>query len=310
MIEEMRKDLYGLAERLERKKKISQMLEDLYEKKEKISEKAESLKNALIKEEKDVETLEKMTPTSFLYSLLGKKEDKLSKEQKEVYEVKLKYDGTLALLDDLKRTISSLHEETKGLSKCEEEYAEAFNKLKALLKEESPYGEALCSLDRKHGEALGLLKEIKEAYNAGEKVREQIRYLEESLGKAEGWGVFDLLGGGVISGMVKHSYLDEAQEVATYVQVLLNRFHTELTDVSLNKDVKEIEISGFLRYADFFWDGILTDWYVLSSIQSSMENIRSIKLLVEEALAALYAAEEDCIQKINTLEEEIAAILL
>ncbi len=310
MIEKMRKELYDISAKLERKKKISHMLQDLYEKEKKISQKADTLKKELMKEEGDVERLEKTTPTSLLYSFMGKKEDKLSKEQKEVYAAKLKYDGALIQLDDLRANIAALNKEMQGLSACEEEYERVFEGLKALLKKESSYGEALCTLDQKYSEAMGLLKEIEEAYIAGEKAKEQIAYLEESLNSAEGWGVFDLLGGGFISDMAKHSHLDEAQETATYVQVLLNRFHTELVDVSVNKDVGDIQIDGFLKFADFFWDGIFSDWYVLSSIQSSKENIRQIRLQMEEALSALYSAEDNCIGKIRGIEKEIADIIL
>lgn len=71
----------------------------------------------------------------------------------------------------------------------------------------------------------------------------------------------------MLSDMVKHSHLDEAQQRVKYLQVQLRRFKTELTDVTIHADI-QVSIDGFLRFADYFFDGLFADWAVLDKINN------------------------------------------
>ena len=72
------------------------------------------------------------------------------------------------------------------------------------------------------------------------------------LDDAEGWGTWDLVGGGLISGMAKHSCLDDAQELVPRLQTELRRFQSELGDVDMDAGELDISADGFLRFADLF----------------------------------------------------------
>lgn len=56
------------------------------------------------------------------------------------------------------------------------------------------------------------LKELTEAKEASERALRIIQETKEKLSSAQGWGLFDLLGGGVISSLAKRSRLDEVQK--------------------------------------------------------------------------------------------------
>ena len=110
----------------------------------------------------------------------------------------------------------------------------------------------------------------------------QIENIEGSLNSANGWGAWDMIGGGLVSGLVKHSHLDDAQAGTEHLQILLSRFHTELADVYVDAQIRAVNIDGFLRFADYFFDGLIADWFVLSRIHDSQENINQVKTRSEK----------------------------
>lgn len=54
------------------------------------------------------------------------------------------------------------------------------------------------------------MKEINEAIVAGERALNSLYHAQDKLNSAKGWGLLDLLGGGFITGMIKHSRIDDA----------------------------------------------------------------------------------------------------
>ena len=54
-------------------------------------------------------------------------------------------------------------------------------------------------------------KEIREARAAGERALDCLYAARDQLSSARNWGVVDLLGGGLISGLMKHSKLENAE---------------------------------------------------------------------------------------------------
>ncbi len=287
MIEELRAKLADLSAQLERMKKIDNMLLNLKKEEAELAQREHELKIALSKEEADVQRLEKTTATSVFYTILGKKDVQMDKEQQEAYAARLKYDAVVYQLDDCKMRIEKLLRERTALSGCSKQYDQVFAQLQELLLATPAYAEQLCTLERQRGEAVSQLKEVDEAISAGNAAMMQIENIEKNLSSAEGWGTWDLFGGGLVSDLAKHSKLDEAQSGAEYLQVLLSRFRNELADVHINTQMNNINIDGFLRFADYFFDGLIADWSVLSRIHDSQASVRQIKEQVGTALSRL-----------------------
>lgn len=60
-----------------------------------------------------------------------------------------------------------------------------------------------------------LIYETDQAIQAGQAAHVQAQQALSTLRSAKGWGVYDLLGGGLLSGLIKHSRMDKAeQEIA------------------------------------------------------------------------------------------------
>lgn len=305
MVNKLRAELAGLSEKIERLKKIDAMLRSLQNEKRELSDRERSLKYALIKEETDVARLEKTTATSVLYSILGKKDARLSKEQQEAYAARLKYDAAVRQLDDCTARMEELARERDALRDCSAQYDRIFSQLKDLLREDPACADRLCVLENRRGAAISQLKELDEAIWAGNAAMNMILSIESSLDSAEGWGTWDLLGGGLISDLAKHSHLDEAQSGAEQLQVLLSRFRTELADVRISPDMGSLNIDGFLRFADYFFDGLIADWSVLNRIHDSQESVYQIKSQVQSALSRLSALKNARLAEKAALDKQI-----
>jgi len=96
------------------------------------------------------------------------------------------------------------------------------------------------------------IREINEALSAARTAIGKINYAKQSLNNAKNWGVFDMLGGGIISSMVKHSKIDNAQNVLRQVNGLLQKLNRELEDINV-PDELNIEMNGFAKFADYFF---------------------------------------------------------
>jgi hypothetical protein len=309
MIEELRAELAGLSTQMERGKKIDSMLQSLKNEEWELAQHERDLKAVLSKEEDDVGRLERTTAASLLYSFLGMKFERLEKEQQEAYAAKLKYGAAVRQLDDCRARMAELRTERDSFSGCAGQYERAFSKLKELLREEPSHAERLCAMERLRGEAAGQLRELDEAISAGNAAMAQIGSIENCLGSAERWGTWDLIGGGLISDMAKHSKLDEAQAGAEQLQVLLSRFHTELADVRIDAQMGALNIGGFLRFSDYFFDGLIADWTVLSRIRDSLASVHRVKRQVDGVLTKLHALKAARAAEKADVEKRIAELV-
>lgn len=309
MIEEMRGKLAELSAKLERLKKTDSMLQSLQNEAWALNQRVREFEALLSKEESDVDRLQRTSASSILYSMLGKKDVKINQAQQEVNAAKLKYDAAVRQLDDCKIRIDVLSRERETLADCGQQYEQVFFRLQELLRENPAYAERLCALERQRGEAVSQIKELDEAIVAGNAAMNQIARIESSLDSAEGWGTWDVLGGGLIADLEKHSHLDEAQDGAEYLQMLLSRFRTELADVHISADMGSINVDGFLRFADYFFDGLIADWSVLSHIQDSQDSVYQVKSQVGAALSKLSAMQSARAAQKAAVEKQLAELV-
>lgn len=128
-------------------------------------------------------------------------------------------------------------------------------------------------------------REIREAIYAGERALGSLRQVQEKLNSARAWGIFDMLGGGTLTGILKHSRINDATRCMENAKYDLQAFQKELRDVRLPDDIR-IEVGGFLTFADFFFDGFLADYLVQSKIADARRQvedaIRRVEWLLNE----------------------------
>lgn len=115
-------------------------------------------------------------------------------------------------------------------------------------------------------------QEINEAIAAGERALDSLERAQEKLNSARSWGIFDMLGGGFITDMIKHSRMEDASRYMEEAKHDLKIFQRELRDVQVPTEFR-MEVGGFLTFADFFFDGILADYMVQTKIAEAREQV-------------------------------------
>lgn len=306
MLDKLRAELKEAQAKLARREQLRVMLTDAAAQLNEISARERTLYEQLQKENADVDVMERTTVTSVFYTLLGKKEEKLEKEQREAQAAKLAYQAVTRELADCRDRIDAMTRERDVLTEYIERCVALREQIREALRGDPATAEQILALERELTENRTQLREIDEAIDAGQEAMEQIGRIESSLSSAENWGAFDLFAkGGIISSMAKHSALDEAQVGAEQLQIALSRFRTELADVRIDGEMGQLNMDGFLRFADWFFDGLLVDWTVLSRIHDSQASVSRVKEQVRDALARLEELRRVREDKQGELEERM-----
>lgn len=273
-----------------RKRRLESMLGELRAQRSELEARVSELEAIKLQEQEDVERLESGGITALFYSLVGKGEEKMTKERREAAAAALKYESAARELDSVMSDIAGCESELAGLSGCEQEYEET---LQAKSREVKASGGAaaakLLELEARAAACVGRKKEILEAIAAGSEALVTAEEILDDLDSAGSWATWDVFGGGIIADIAKHSHLDEAQYAVERLQSQLRRFKTELADVGgIGADVR-VNVDGFLRFADYFFDGIFVDFAVMDHISNSAEQVQAVHARISDVLERLHA---------------------
>lgn len=302
--------IQGLREQVARQKTLGAQLADLMAQRESLEKRERELAAERAEENKDVEQMEKGSLATLFYHMTGKFQDKLDKERQEAYAAAVRHDAVREELEAVKDRIRRTESERAELNGCERRYAQMLEEKLREMKETDPLtGPALVRLDERETDLTGQKKELREAISAGKAALGMTDTILSNLSSAENWGTWDLLGGGLLSDMAKHGHLDEAQRNVERLQVQLRNFRTELADVSINADL-QIQVDGFLRFADFFFDGLFCDWAVQSKIHGSEQQVRETRDKVQRVLKQLEAMETGVDSDIRKVKAERESLIV
>ena len=103
-------------------------------------------------------------------------------------------------------------------------------------------------------------RERQEAIDAGNKALQSLYAAQNDLNSAKNWGIVDLLGGGMITSLIKHSKMNNAQSHMEQAKYDLQKFSKELADVAAY-------ISLDFNAADFL-SSFLTVWWRTGSYRA------------------------------------------
>lgn len=124
-------------------------------------------------------------------------------------------------------------------------------------------------------------KEVNEAIQAAERALVCLREAKEQLRKARNWGYADLLGGGFLINMMKRSRMADASRCMEEAKHALAVLQMELRDVQVPMDMR-LEINGFMDFADFFFDGLIADWFAQDKINKAAHQVDDAIRRVED----------------------------
>ena len=303
-------ELGALREKLARKSKLETMTTSLRAQIAELRAEEQRLDQIRAKEQAAADRLERASLASFFYAITGRKEEKLDQETAEAYAAAVKHASAVRQAEAAERELYALADELRGFDGVEAQYERAFAaKAEAVKAENRACGAEICRIEDRLGQIEIQDCEIDEALSAGSAALAQISVIEGELGSAEGWGTWDLLGGGLISDLAKHSHLDSAQVQIDGLQDLLRRYHTELADVAVAADI-QAQIDGFLLFADYFFDGLFADWAVLDSIHGSQEQISATRWQVVDVQSRLEGMRASLLAEADSLKARLNELVL
>ncbi|WP_321971563.1 hypothetical protein [Paratractidigestivibacter sp.] len=131
--------------------------------------------------------------------------------------------------------------------------------------------------------------EIDEAIEAGRDALAALRDAADSLDSAQRWGVVDILGGGLLTSVVKHSRLGDANRALADARRAINRFTHELADVHELADLNA-NVGSWNAFFDIALDNALADILVQKEISDAADRVGAAIDKVEEAVRRLEAA--------------------
>lgn len=301
--------LHLLQEKIWKKRELTAKRTELRAQQEDLENRIRELKKALSAEQADVDRLERTSLSSIFYTLIGKKEEMLDKERMEVYAAEVKYDSAVQQLDLIRNDLYRIDSRLYEIADCEAQYAALLQQKSAALKASaSADAVRISQLESELAKQQQQKRELKEAISAGLRALAIADSILSSLDSAEGWGTWDLVGGGMLSDLAKHSHLDEAQAKVQQLQNELYNFKTELADVAVQADM-QLNIDGFLRFADYFFDGLFADWAVLDKINQSQSNMQHTRNQIEDVLSKLRDMDATTDRTITRLQAERDSVI-
>lgn len=306
-----KEQLDQLREKMARKRKLSTEVAALEDQRSGLAARVQQLKEETYKEQLDVDHLENFSAAKLFYQIMGKLDERLEKEQAELYAAALRYDSARQELHAVEADLAARREELSLLGNCEAEYNRLLEARARELRQDpqSPTARRLLALEERQAQLTARSKELQEAIQAGYDALSDISSIESALSSAEGWGTWDVFGGGLISDMAKYSHLDDAQQQINGLQRSLSRFRTELADVDIRTGV-QVEVDSFLRFADYFFDNIFTDWAVLDRIRRTQSQIHEVDGSVRTILYRLERDLDQCQRDSEAVRQELKDFLV
>ncbi len=101
-------------------------------------------------------------------------------------------------------------------------------------------------------------KEISELMKIVDEALEALENSEIDLKSASGWGIVDLFGGGLITSLIKHNDMDDAQIHMNQAKDALSKLSDQLKTVSNDFDF-HFDVMDFTDTLDIFIDNIFSD---------------------------------------------------
>ena len=293
--------LLDLQQKIAMKSSLEAKLNELHTQRRTYDREVISLRVAFRKEQEDVEKLEGRSLANYFFQVVGKLDDKLDQERREAYAAKVKLDAAERELAGIESDMQEIQSQLTDIRIAEAMYQEALAQKRLSLRTSgTETGDQIIELEQKIAALEVQKREIREAMNAGYSAQATADRILSELESADGWNTWDMFGGGgIITHMAKHSHLDDAQELVSELQSKLRRFKTELADIQITANV-QVNIDGFLRFADYFFDGLFADWAVGDKISQSMNSVSGTKSQISRTLDKLTqmerAAENELVQ--------------
>lgn len=152
------------------------------------------------------------------------------------------------------------------------------------------------------------ITQLKKALQAGRSAYELAGEIVSNLESAEQIGRQDMYSGSFFVTYDKHQYLKAAQQRLEDLRTKIQGFKGELADASLPEEF-EITMGGFWKFADYFMDGLYSDYKALGKIRKAaipvMQFRRKMEGILEGMERRLAVMEKVCGKKEEILQNKL-----
>ena len=299
----MAESIKELQQKAALKQSLETKLNELYNQRREYDRKAISLRVAFSLEQDDVNKLEERSLRNYFYHAFGMMDEKINRHRQEAQAAKLKLEAGEAELAGIDVDIAEIQSQLAQVRIAQQLLEQAMKDRRSELKAAgTEAGMQILELEQEIAGLEVRKKEIKEAISAGYSARATADHILQELNSADGWNTWDLIGGGgIITHMEKHGHLDEAQDLVGELQSRLRRFKTELADIQISANV-QVNVDSFLRFADYFFDGLFADLTVQSRIERSYSSVEHTRNQINRALDKLNEMEKSTELEIRNLK--------
>ena len=318
--------LSDLREKIRRKKKAQNLLAHFSEDAARLNSVMEDRKKEYEQEQAESDDLQSATMILLFYSLLGVKEDKLSKEESEALAAKAAYGTAKAELDHVLARQVELRAELRSLGNCERHYEEMLAEKKAwLLANKAAVNAEVEALEAEKAAIIRDSKELKEALESGQYALRVAQSIVVALQNAHLLSTKDTMpssrGGRSIGASIRDDEIDVQKRNALVrlnnslqsLDQYLQDFAAELKDVSdipMEYQLPTTRFGGTLMFIDRWVDDLISEIVVdakLNAMEKQMRPLLDAITPIVEGLEKEYAKRKAACAEID---EKIRAVVL
>lgn len=255
-------------------------------------------------EEKDVKKLEHLSLTRVLVALHGSREDALAREKAQAEAAAYRVAQAQQRLDAARAELASMEERQAQLAGAPQAYADALAaKEQYLTQSADPRGSRLLALAEQRGRLNAELNELHRASDDASAAVQALGDVQDRLGTAGNWSTFDTyLDHGMIANSIKHDRIDQAAEAARAADQRLAALRSDLAELGgCEPTAPRLEISSGFKFADIFFNNIVTDLAVDRQIRDAQDN-------VDRSVQQVSALQDQLKDQIGTATEKLDAM--
>jgi len=271
----------------------------------------ELARDALVREERDVQRLEGLSWSRILSGLRGAHATDLEREQAERDAARYAVADAGTREELAWRDVEAIQQRLDALGDVEGEYAAARDDREAWSRANDPErGDRLTEVAERRGLLLAEDTEGREAFDAGAAARGHLLEALDLLRSAGSWSTWDTFGGGgMLTDMIKYDRLDKVTEALRRADVALGRFTRELADLRI-AGVEVLDLGPMTQVFDVFFDNIFTDLRVRSRIQDAEVRVGAALHGVEATMDRLSARGREIAAELDELARRREELLV
>ncbi len=161
--------LADIQEKIRRKNKVKKLIAHFGEEATRLTSVMEDRKKEYDTEQEEADALREDSMMLFFYTIIGVKDEKISKEESEALMARAEYETAKADLDHVLNRQVELRAELRSLGNCERDYEEMLAEKKAwLMAKEATVNAEVEALEAEKAAIISSAKELKEALESGQ----------------------------------------------------------------------------------------------------------------------------------------------